>query len=78
MIDSIEDKFYANSFLYVLQKKSINDLCLESHGKYVLFRTFFSQVNNKPIFFSSGTKYVQQDLNTPRRPDAVNGDAPML
>ena len=39
--------FYVNHFLYVLQKKSRNKLCLESHDTYALFRMFFSQVYNK-------------------------------
>ena len=38
--------FYAIRFLYVSQKKSHNKLCLEPHYKYVLFRMFFSWVNN--------------------------------
>ena len=43
--------FYAIRFLYASQKKSRNKLCLEPHDTYVLFRTFFSQVNNKRVFF---------------------------
>ena len=43
--------FYANHFLYFWQKKSRSKLCLELHDTYVLFRTFYSQVNNKPFFF---------------------------
>ena len=43
--------FYANSFLYVLQKKSRNNLYLRPHDTYFLFRTFFSQVTNKLCFF---------------------------
>ena len=43
--------FYAIRFLYAFQKKSRNKLCLEPHDTYVLFRTFFSQVNNKRVFF---------------------------
>ena len=43
--------FYANRFLYVLEKKSKNKLCLEPHDAYCLLRMFFSLVNNKKIFF---------------------------
>ena len=43
--------FYANRFLHGLQKKSKNKLCLELHDTYLLFRTFFSQGNNKLFFF---------------------------
>ena len=39
---------------FVLQKKSQNKLCLEPHDTYVLFRTFFSHVNNKQLFFMAG------------------------
>ena len=39
---------------YVLQKKSWNKLCLEPHDTYVLFRIFFSPVNNKRFYFQSG------------------------
>ena len=42
--------FYANHFIYVLQKRSRNKLCLESHDTYCLFRMFFSLVNNKTNF----------------------------
>ena len=42
--------FNANSFLYVLQKKSINKICLEPHNTYVLFRTFFSHVLFQTFF----------------------------
>ena len=41
---------YANRFLYTLRKKSRNKLCLEPHYKYVLFRMFFSHMNNKRFF----------------------------
>ena len=43
--------YYANSFLYVLQKNSRNKLCVRPHDTYFLFRTFFSQVNNKYYAF---------------------------
>ena len=43
--------FLCKSFIYVLQKKSTNIVCLEPHDTYVLFRTFFSQVNNNPFFW---------------------------
>ena len=43
--------FYAIHFLYVLQKKSWNKLCLRPHDTYCMFRMFFSQVNNKKIFW---------------------------
>ena len=43
--------FLANNFLYGLQKKSRNKLCLEPHATYILFRKFFSQLNNKRLFF---------------------------
>ena len=46
--------FYANRFLYVLEKKYRNKTCLEPHETYVLFRMFFSQVNNKWKFFHPG------------------------
>ena len=39
--------FYANRFLYVLQKKSRNKLYVEPHDTYVSFKMFFSRVNNK-------------------------------
>ena len=39
--------FYANRFLYVLQKKSRNKLCVKPHDTYFLFVMFFSHVNNK-------------------------------
>ena len=45
--------FYSNRFLYILQKKTGNKLCLEPHDTYVLFGMFFSLVNNT-IFFYSG------------------------
>ena len=54
---------YANRFLYVLQKKSTNKLCLEPHDTYLLFRTFFSQVNKKKFFivvFPIRGLYLQQ------------------
>ena len=38
---------------FVLQKKSRNKLCLEPHDTHVLFRMFFSQVNNN-FFFTAG------------------------
>ena len=47
--------FYANRFLSVLLKKSRNNLYLKPHDTYVLFITFFSQVNNKQFFFQVGT-----------------------
>ena len=43
--------FYAIRFLYASQKKSWNKLCLEPHDTYILFRTFFSHVNIKWLFF---------------------------
>ena len=43
--------FYANFFFYILWKKSRNKLCLEPHDTYVLFGTFFSQMNNKQKIF---------------------------
>ena len=46
--------FYANYFLYILQKNSKNKLSLEPHDLYVLFRTFFSQVNNKQKKITGG------------------------
>ena len=59
-----EDRFYAGpqkslyflckSFSYVLHKKSRNKLCVGPHDTYVLFRTFFSQINNKWLFFTAG------------------------
>ena len=59
-IDFLQDPqeaniFYANRFLSVLQKKSRNKPCLDSHDTYVLFRMFFSQVNNKKVFFQLGS-----------------------
>ena len=53
-IDFLQDPkkayiFYANRFLYFLQKKSRNKLCLRPHDTYFLFRMFLSRVNN--IFF---------------------------
>ena len=42
--------FYVNRFLYVLRKKSGNKLCLEPPDTFVLFRIFFSPVNNKRFF----------------------------
>ena len=45
--------FHAIRFLYVSQKKSWNKLCLEPHDTYILFRTFFSHVNIKWLFFLS-------------------------
>ena len=38
--------FYANRFLYVLQEKSRNKLCLRPNDTYCLFRMFFSPGNN--------------------------------
>ena len=38
-------------FFTFYRKKSRNKLCLEPHDTNVLFRTFFSQVNNKWFFF---------------------------
>ena len=45
-IDFLQDPlkaniFYANHFLYVLQKKLRNKLSLRPHDTDVLFRTFF-------------------------------------
>ena len=34
--------FYTNCFLYILQKKSRNKLCVEPYDTYWLFRMFFS------------------------------------
>ena len=65
MIDFLQDPqkayiFHVNRFLYILQKKSINKLCLRPHDTYFLFRTFFSQVNNKDDFFSIGQSPSKQ------------------
>ena len=54
--------FYANRFLYVFQKKSRNKLCLEPHGTYVLFRTFFSQMNNKRFFSRWAIPLIQSQF----------------
>ena len=42
--------FYPNSFIYVLPKKPRNKHSLATHDDYFMFKTFFSQVNNKGFF----------------------------
>ena len=49
--------FYPNSFLYVLPKKISNKHLMATHDYYFMFKTFFSQVNNKEIFF--GENYTK-------------------
>ena len=56
--------FYANHFLYVLQKKFRNKLCLESHDTNALFRTFFSQVYNKQFFLEHLKGAGSDDLSS--------------
>ena len=58
-IDFLQDPqkayiFNAKRFFYFLQKKSRNKLYVGPHDTYVLFRMFFSQVNNKSFFFIAG------------------------
>ena len=53
--------FYANRLLYFLQKKSRNNLCVRPHDTYVLFRTFFSQINNKS-FFTAGVSTISRQM----------------
>ena len=43
--------FYSNRFLYVLPKKISNKHLLATHDYYFMFKTVFSQVNNKEFFF---------------------------
>ena len=45
--------FYPIRFLYVLSKKPLNKDLLETHDYYFMFKTFFTQVNNK-VFFRGG------------------------
>ena len=42
---------YLNNFIYVLPKKTRNKHLLATHDYYFLFKTFFSQVNNKGYFW---------------------------
>ena len=42
--------FYPNRFLYVLQIKPRNKHLLATRDYYFMFKTFFSQVNNKDFF----------------------------
>ena len=64
-----EDKFFAGppKSLYILcksfslrftEKKPRNNLCILPHDTYVLFRTFFSQVNNKRFSFTTGCPQI--------------------
>ena len=41
---------YPNSFLYVLPKKPGNKHLLATRDFYFMFKSFFSQVNNKGVF----------------------------
>ena len=62
-----EDRFYSGSrtpkrpifsikiFFFRFYRKSLETNYIELHDTYVLFRTFFSQVNNKWFFFRSGS-----------------------
>ena len=41
--------FYANRFLYILQKESRNKLCLEPHDTYCLFRIILKDNNTQGL-----------------------------
>ena len=42
--------FYPNRFLYVLPKKNRNQHLLATHDYYFIFKSFFSQMNNKRFY----------------------------
>ena len=48
-------------FFYVLQKNSRNKLCVTPHDTELLFRTFFSQVNNKVFLINLKQINFNQD-----------------
>ena len=56
--------FYPDRFLNVLPKKTRNKHLLATHGYYLLFKTFFFQMNNKDFFWWSIPLILMRAINS--------------